>query len=67
MNFGVHPAVLHDQPLPAALATIRSLHRVDPDTAVNIEHEDIKLDQLEGLRVVATTLREASALTPQCL
>ncbi|MBB3603145.1 sugar phosphate isomerase/epimerase [Mycolicibacterium sp. BK556] len=46
---------------------IAALYRVDPDMAVNIEHEDTELDQLEGLQVAANTLRDASSLTPQCL
>jgi sugar phosphate isomerase/epimerase len=37
-----------------------ALEKVDPDMAVNIEHEDQELDQLEGLRTAARTLLEAS-------
>ena len=37
-----------------------ALEKVDPDMAVNIEHEDQELDQLEGLRYAAATLLEAS-------
>lgn len=39
---------------------LAALHKVDPDMAVNIEHEDAELDQLEGLRYAAHTLLEAS-------
>jgi len=39
---------------------LQALGKVDPDMAVNIEHEDQELDQLEGLRFAAQTLREAS-------
>lgn len=38
---------------------LRALQRVDPDMAVNIEHEDHELDQMEGLRFAANTLLEA--------
>lgn len=38
---------------------LRALAAVDPDMAVNIEHEDAELDQLEGLRFAAQTLIEA--------
>jgi sugar phosphate isomerase/epimerase len=39
---------------------LRALERVDPAMAVNIEHEDQELDQLEGLRHAAGTLLEAA-------
>jgi len=39
---------------------LTALQKVDPDMAVNIEHEDQELDQLEGLRFAADTLLEAS-------
>ena len=39
---------------------LRALGRIDPDMAVNIEHEDQELDQLEGLRLAAETLLEAA-------
>jgi sugar phosphate isomerase/epimerase len=35
---------------------LRALHAVDPDMAVNIEHEDTELDQIEGLRQAARNL-----------
>ena len=35
---------------------LRALHAVDPDMAVNIEHEDTELDQVEGLRLAAENL-----------
>ena len=38
---------------------LRALRDVDPDMAVNIEHEDQELDQLEGLTFAANTLLEA--------
>jgi sugar phosphate isomerase/epimerase len=39
---------------------LAALQKVDPDIAVNIEHEDAELGQLEGLRYAARTLLEAS-------
>jgi sugar phosphate isomerase/epimerase len=39
---------------------LRALDKIDPDMAVNIEHEDQELDQLEGLRQAAETLLEAA-------
>jgi sugar phosphate isomerase/epimerase len=39
---------------------LQALHHIDPDMAVNIEHEDRELDQLEGLRRAAETLLEAA-------
>ena len=38
---------------------LEALEEVDPDMAVNIEHEDQELDQLEGLTFAANTLLEA--------
>ncbi|MFG2894463.1 sugar phosphate isomerase/epimerase family protein [Streptomyces sp. NPDC048248] len=40
-----------------------ALHRIDPDMAVNIEHEDTELGQMEGLEVAARTLLHASGAT----
>ena len=40
---------------------LQALEKVDPDMAVNIEHEDQELDQLEGLRRAAETLLEAAS------
>jgi sugar phosphate isomerase/epimerase len=40
---------------------LRALHDVDPDMAVNIEHEDTELDQVEGLRLAAENLIAAAA------
>jgi sugar phosphate isomerase/epimerase len=37
-----------------------ALQAVDPDMAVNIEHEDQELDQIEGLRSAADTLLAAA-------
>jgi len=39
---------------------LKALEKVDPDMAVNIEHEDQELGQLEGLRYAAETLVRAS-------
>jgi sugar phosphate isomerase/epimerase len=39
---------------------LRALHDVDPDMAVNIEHEDTELDQVEGLRLAAKNLIAAA-------
>ncbi|HEY3004272.1 MAG TPA: sugar phosphate isomerase/epimerase [Kribbellaceae bacterium] len=40
---------------------LRAVKRIDPEMAVNIEHEDQELDQLEGLSHAAKTLLEAAA------
>lgn len=40
---------------------LAALEAVDPDMAVNIEHEDQELDQLEGLRSAAEVLLAAAA------
>jgi sugar phosphate isomerase/epimerase len=40
---------------------LRALHEVDPEMAVNIEHEDQELDQIEGLRTAAENLLFAAA------
>lgn len=37
-----------------------ALEAIDPDMAVNIEHEDLELDQREGLRLAAETLLAAA-------
>jgi sugar phosphate isomerase/epimerase len=39
---------------------LQAIEKIDPDMAVNIEHEDQELDQLEGLRFAARTLLQAS-------
>jgi len=39
---------------------LAALHAVDPDMAVNIEHEDAELGQLDGLEFAARILLEAS-------
>ena len=39
---------------------LRALHAVDPDMAVNIEHEDQEFDQVEGLRMAAGNLLAAA-------
>lgn len=40
---------------------LRALSAVDPDIAVNIEHEDQDLGQIEGLRLAAENLKAAAA------
>ena len=42
---------------------LQALERVDPDMAVNIEHEDQELGQLEGLHFAARTLLAAADRT----
>ena len=39
---------------------LRALHAVDPEMAVNIEHEDQEFDQVEGLRMAAGNLLTAA-------
>ncbi|HET7475089.1 MAG TPA: sugar phosphate isomerase/epimerase [Dermatophilaceae bacterium] len=39
---------------------LAALEAIDPDMAVNIEHEDQELDQMEGLRYAAETLLKAA-------
>jgi sugar phosphate isomerase/epimerase len=39
---------------------LQALAKIDPDMAVNIEHEDQELDQMEGLSAAARTLLEAA-------
>jgi len=40
---------------------LQALGAVDPGMAVNIEHEDQELDQIEGLRLAAENLKAAAA------
>ena len=40
---------------------LRALAEVDPDMAVNIEHEDTSLGRIEGLEVAAQVLKDAAA------
>jgi sugar phosphate isomerase/epimerase len=40
---------------------LQALGPIDPDMAVNIEHEDRELDQAEGLRLAAEHLKAAGA------
>lgn len=49
----------HDVPFWTDFLT--ALHDIDPDMAVNIEHEDQELDQIEGLRLAADNLKAAAA------
>jgi sugar phosphate isomerase/epimerase len=44
---------------------LAALGRVDTDIAVNIEHEDTELGQLQGLEVAASTLTAASIAATQ--
>lgn len=39
---------------------LSALHAVDPDMAVNIEHEDVSLGAVEGLEAAAAVLKEAA-------
>ena len=39
---------------------LHALEAIDEDMAVNIEHEDQELDQMEGLRYAAKTLLKAA-------
>ena len=40
---------------------LRALQAIDPDIPCNIEHEDVELDQLEGLRLAAENMLAAEA------
>jgi sugar phosphate isomerase/epimerase len=40
---------------------VDALREVDPDMAVNIEHEDTSLGRIEGLKVAAEVLLRAAA------
>jgi sugar phosphate isomerase/epimerase len=42
---------------------LQALEKIDPDMAVNIEHEDQELDQMAGLRTAAETLLAAAGRT----
>ena len=44
---------------------LRALERIDPDMAVNIEHEDQELEQRDGLRLAVETLLSAQTLADQ--
>jgi sugar phosphate isomerase/epimerase len=39
---------------------LRALAEIDPDMAVNIEHEDAAYSRLEGLAIAAENLRAAA-------
>ena len=43
---------------------LEALEQVDPNIAVNIEHEDQELDQLDPLRYAADTLLRAAGRQP---
>jgi hypothetical protein len=40
---------------------LRALAEIDPDMAVNIEHEDASYSRLDGLALAAENLRAAAA------
>lgn len=44
---------------------LAALNRIDPEMAVNVEHEDVELGQHEGLQTAAETLLAAHELTTQ--
>lgn len=44
---------------------LQALFKVDPEMAVNIEHEDQELTQMDGLRAAAQTLLTAAGAVPQ--
>ncbi|WAP50753.1 sugar phosphate isomerase/epimerase [Arthrobacter sp. ATA002] len=46
-------------------AFIAALYTVDPDMAVNIEHEDVSLGRVEGIQVAAEVLLDAAAALRQ--
>lgn len=46
---------------PSGPSSWRALRDVDPDMAVNIEHEDQELGRIEGLRLAAENLKAAAA------
>jgi sugar phosphate isomerase/epimerase len=39
---------------------VNALREVDPDMAINIEHEDTSLGRIEGLQVAADVLKKAA-------
>jgi sugar phosphate isomerase/epimerase len=43
---------------------LTALQEVNPDMAVNIEHEDVSLGRIEGLEVAAAVLKDATAAVP---
>jgi hypothetical protein len=43
---------------------LNALEEIDEEMAVNIEHEDQELDQMEGLRYAAETLLKAAGRRP---
>jgi sugar phosphate isomerase/epimerase len=65
MKLGVYTAVGRGHDVEFWSRFLGALNRVDPDMAVNIEHEDAELGQLEGLEVATSTLRAASAAAAQ--
>jgi hypothetical protein len=77
LKLGAYTACLHDRPLADALGVLASngltsdvpywtgflsaLAEIDPDMAVNIEHEDASYTRLDGLALAAGNLRAAAA------
>jgi len=53
-------AVGHGHDVEFWTSFLAALSRVDPDMAVNIEHEDVELGRIEGLEVAAGTLLKAA-------
>ena len=41
---------------------LRTLHEVDPDMAVNIEHADVSLGRIEDLEIAAQVLKNTDAV-----
>ncbi|MCW2811893.1 MAG: sugar phosphate isomerase [Friedmanniella sp.] len=52
----------HDQDFWSAF--VQALYAVDPEMAVNIEHEDVSLGRIEGLQAAAEVLKKAAATLP---
>ena len=50
----------HD--IPSCTGFLRSLADVDPDMAVNIEHEGVNYSRLDGLTIAAENLRAAAKM-----
>ncbi|GAA1466629.1 sugar phosphate isomerase/epimerase family protein [Microbacterium thalassium] len=46
---------------------LRALHEVDPEMMVNIEHEDVELGRIEGIKVAADVLKAADAALAESL
>ena len=55
----MHIGIGHD--VPYWTEFLRALAEIDPDMAVNIEHEDASYSRIEGLAPAAANLRAAAA------